>query len=149
MSSAIANLPLIFLWITKCCCLPFQLIIAGSWIFAFIVSLPWFLFLEEQDNYCRNAPMYGQDWIPKAYHVFCSSLVAVFVVMMAGLYSRIVYTLWLKRVEDNHSAFQQQVSTSNNTEVLNVKESFVSALSRGLHVFPRGCSSETSERATK
>ena len=81
--------------------------------------------------------MYGQDWVPKAYHVLCSCLVAVFVGMMAALYSRIVYTLWLKRVEDNHSAFQQQVSTSNNTEVRNVKESFVSALHKGLS-FPGG-----------
>ena len=58
--------------------------------------------------------MYGQDWIPKAYHVLSSSLVAVFVVMMAGLYSRIVYTLWLKRVEDDQPTCQQRVSASNN-----------------------------------
>ena len=115
----------IFLSITKRFSLPFQVIIAGSWIFALILSLPWFLFLEEQDNYCRNAPMYSQDWIPKVYHVLYSALVAVFVAMMVGLYSKIVYTLWLKSVGDNHPAFQQRVSTSNNTEVLNVKESFV------------------------
>ena len=51
--------------------------------------------------------------------------------MMAGLYSRIVYNLWLKG-EDNQSTFQQQVSTSNYTEVLNVKESFVPASPKGV-----------------
>ena len=101
--------------------LPFQVIIPCTWIFALILNLPWFLFLDVQDNHCTNVPIYGQDWIPKAYHVLCLSLVAVSVAMMAGLYSRIVYNLWLKG-EDNQSTFQQQVSTSNYTEVLNVKE---------------------------
>ena len=45
---------------------------------------------------------------------------------MAVLYSRIVYALWLKRVEDNQPAFQQRVSSSNKTETLNVKEYFAS-----------------------
>ena len=89
-----------------------------------ILNVPWFLFLEVQDDYCKNVPVYGQNWIPKAYHVLYSTLVAVAVTMMAGLYSRIVYTLWLKRVEDNQPAFQQRVSTNINTEALNVKESF-------------------------
>ena len=88
--------------------------------------------MEVQAKHCTNVPMYGQDWIPKAYHVLYSTLVAISVAMMAGLYSRIVYTLWLKGVEDNQPTFQQQVTTSNNTEILNVKESFVSALPKGL-----------------
>ena len=92
--------------------------------------------MEVQDKHCANVPMYSQDWIPKAYHVLYSTLVTISVAMMAGLYSRIVYTLWLKGVEDNQPTFQQQVNTSNNIEILNVKESFVSALPKGL-CFPR------------
>ena len=49
---------------------------------------------------------------------------------MAVLYSRIVYALWLKRVEDNQPAFQQRVSSSNKTETLNVKEYFASTCLR-------------------
>jgi len=85
-----------------------KVIIPGSWIFSVILNLPWFLFLEVQDGYCKNVPMYGQNWIPRAYSLLFSTLVAVSVVMMAGLYSRIVYTLWLKRVENNQPAFQQR-----------------------------------------
>ena len=57
---------------------------------------------------------------------------------MAVLYSRIVYALWLKRVEDNQPAFQQRVSSSNKTETLNVKEYFACfKLPKGV-TFPRG-----------
>ena len=91
----------------------FQVIIPGSWIFAVIFNLPLFLVVEVKDGYCKNSWVYGQEWMPKAYDLLWSSLVAVSVAMMAGLYSRIVYTLWLKRVEDNQPAFQQRVSTSN------------------------------------
>jgi len=132
----------------KRCSFPFQVIIPGSWIFSVILNLPWFLFLEVQDGYCKNVPMYGQNWIPRAYSLLFSTLVAVSVVMMAGLYSRIVYTLWLKRVENNQPAFQQRVSTSNNTNSLNMKESFVSASPKRVSS-PRGCSSEILKRTSK
>ena len=78
-----------------------------------IFNLPLFLVVEVKDSYCKNVWVHGQDWMPKAYHLLWSSLVAVAVAMMAGLYSRIVYTLWLKPVEDNQLAFQQRVSTIN------------------------------------
>lgn len=85
-----------------------KVIIPGSWIFAVIFNLPLFLVVEVKDGYCKNSWVYGQDWMPKAYDLLWSSLVAVSVAMMAGLYSRIIYTLWLKRVEDNQPAFQQR-----------------------------------------
>ena len=81
------------------------MIIPGSWIFSLIFNLPLFLIVEVKDGYCKNAWVYGQDWMPKAYDLLWSSLVAVAVAMMAGLYTRIVYTLWLKRVEDDQPAF--------------------------------------------
>ena len=100
------------------CSLPFQVIIPSSWIFSVIFNLPLFLLVEVKDGYCKNDWVHGQDWMPKAYDLLWSSLIAVSVAMMAGLYSRIVYTLWFKRVEDNQPAFQQRVSTSNKTKVL-------------------------------
>ena len=100
----------------KFCSLPFQVIIPGSWIFSVIFNLPLFLLVEVKDDYCKNAWVYGQDWMPKAYDLLWSSLVATSVAMMAGLYCRIVYTLWLKRIENDQPAFQQRVSTSNKTK---------------------------------
>ena len=97
----------------KLCSLPFQVIIPGSWIFSVIFNLPLFLIVEVKGGYCKNVWVYGQDWMPKAYDLLWSSLVAVSVAMMAGLYSRIVYTLWLKNVEGNQPAFQQRVSISS------------------------------------
>ena len=58
-----------------------------------------------------NIWVYGEDWLPKAYDILMSSTVLLAVVLMAGLYSRVVYTLWFKRdVNDNQLAFQQRVS---------------------------------------
>ena len=91
------------------------MIISGSWIFSLILNLPTFFIVEVKEGYCLNAWVYGQDWIPKAYDLLLSSLVAVSVAMMAGLYCRIIYTLWLKRVEDDQPA-SQQVSKSNETK---------------------------------
>ena len=96
------------------------MIIPGSWIFSLIFNMPLFLVVDEKGKYCTNVLVSGQDWMPKAYHLLWSSLVGVAVALMAGLYSRIVYTLWFKRVEDNQPAFQQRVSTSNKTEALYV-----------------------------
>ena len=127
MSAAITNCYFLVDNCPKRCPLPFQVIIPFAWIFSLIFNTPWFLFLQVQDNRCKNVPMYGQDWIPKAYHWLFSGLVAVSVVIMAVLYSRIVYTLWIKPVGDNQAAFQQRVSASNNTKALNVRESYISA----------------------
>ena len=102
----------------KLCSLPFQVIIPSSWIFSVIFNFPIFLVVEVKDGYCDNVWVYGQDWMPKVYDLFWSSLVAVAVAMMAELYSRIVYTLWLIRVEGNQSPFQQRMSTSNNPKTL-------------------------------
>ena len=60
--------------------------------------------------------------MPKAYDILWSSTVLLAVVMMAALYSRIVYTLWFKRdVQDNQLAFQQRVSVK--VDVLHRRES--------------------------
>ena len=49
--------------------------------------------------------------MPMAYDLLWSGMVIVGVVMMAGLYSRIVYTLWFKQDYNNQHVFRQSVST--------------------------------------
>ena len=72
--------------------------------------------IKVEGNTCVNAWVYGEDWIPKAYDLLWSATVGLAVVLMAGLYSRIVYTLWFKRDHDldNEVTFQQRVSIKNN-----------------------------------
>ena len=69
-----------------------------------------FLMIEVEGSACVNALVYGEDWIPKAYHLLWSAMVGVAVILMVGLHSRIVYALWPKRDRDNELTFQQRVS---------------------------------------
>ena len=69
-----------------------------------------FLMIKVEGSACVNVWVYGEDWIPKAYDLVWSAMVGLAVVLMAGLYSRIVYTLWFKRDPDNEITFQQRVS---------------------------------------
>ena len=91
----------------------FQVIIPGSWIFALIAKMPLFLALNVKDNDCA---LMDEEWIPKAYFLHWSVIVGVAMVMMAGLYSRIVYTLWFKRDHDNQLTFQQRVSIKKRAQ---------------------------------
>ena len=51
-----------------------------------------------------------EEWLRRAFFLFFSAIVVAAMVMMAGLYSRIVYTLWFKRDQENQLTFQQRVS---------------------------------------
>ena len=66
--------------------------------------------LKVVGNECLNKVVYEEDWKPKAYELLWSAMIVLAVVLMVGLYSRIVYTLWFKRDLDNEVAFQQRVS---------------------------------------
>ena len=44
-----------------------------------------------------------------------SVVVGISLVMMIALYSRIVYTLWFRRSEENHLNIQQKVQVLCNT----------------------------------
>ena len=100
----------------------FQVIIIGSWIFSLIFNTPIFLMIKVEGNACVNVWVYGGDWIPKAYYLIWSAMVVLAVVLMAGLYSRIVYTLWFKRDIDqgNELTFQQRVSCKKQIQYLYV-----------------------------
>ena len=68
--------------------------------------------IKVEGNACVNVWVYGEDWLPKAYDLLWSALVGFAVVLMAGLYSKIVHTLWFKRDRSNEAevTFQQRVS---------------------------------------
>ena len=84
-----------------------QVIIPASWFFPFILDIPKFLALNVKDNACNPI---NREWPEKASFLLWSITVVSAMVLMVGLYSRIVYTLWLKRDPDNQLTFQQRVS---------------------------------------
>ena len=89
------------------------MIIVGSWIFSFIVVTPSILSVNVKDNACVSMV---EEWMSKAYFLLWSAVVVVAMAIMAGLYSRIVYTLWFKRNPDNQLTFQQRVSINTLVE---------------------------------
>ena len=51
-----------------------------------------------------------EEWAHKAIFLLWSATVVAAMVLMAGLYCRIIYTLWFKRNPENQLTFQQLVS---------------------------------------
>ena len=88
----------------------FQVIICGCWIFSLFLNLPLFLvtIFDESNGDCKwNWP---ERWVGGAYDTAWLVLLAIIpLIVMAGLYSRVVYALWFKRNDDNELAFQQKV----------------------------------------
>ena len=54
--------------------------------------------------------------MPKAYFLYWSAIIVVAMAIMAGLYSRIVYTLWFKRHPENQLTFQMMVSINQQVQ---------------------------------
>ena len=81
-----------------------------------LVNILLFLALKVKDNVCM---LMDEGWLTKAYLLCWSATVVVAMAIMAGLYCRIVYTLWFKRDPDNQLTFQQKVSINKfNTETV-------------------------------
>ena len=89
------------------------MIIPGSWIFSLIVNIPQFLALKVKDNACM---LMDEEWLPKAYFFYWAAIVVVAMAIMAGLYCRIVYTLWFKRDPNNQLTYQQTVSINKQVQ---------------------------------
>ena len=51
-----------------------------------------------------------EEWAEKTLFSLWSAIVVAAMVLMAGLYCRIIYTLWFKRDPENQLTFQQRVS---------------------------------------
>ena len=69
--------------------------------------------LNVKDNACVRM---DEEWLRRAFFLFLSAIVVAAMVMMAGLYSRIVYTLWFKRDQENQLTFQQRVSINKQVQ---------------------------------
>jgi len=52
----------------------------------------------------------NKEWLRNTYYMYWTAIVVAAMVLMAGFYSRIVYTLWFKRDPENQLTFQQRVS---------------------------------------
>ena len=95
----------------------FQVIIPGSWIVGLLINIPTLMALNLKDNACK---WMDEEWLQKGVLVLWSAIIVAAMVLMAGLYSRIVYTLWFKRNAENQLAFQQRVSINKQVQHVNI-----------------------------
>ena len=87
------------------------MIIAGSWIFSLILNSPLFLvfYFDKKSNSCKANWL--TEWMSVTFTVtWWLVVVAPSIVVMTGLYSKVVYTLWFKRNDVNQRTYQQKVS---------------------------------------
>ena len=98
----------------KVCSSLFQVIIAGSWVFALIFNIPLFLVMDfrkkKNRTYCGE--IFPERWMAMAYSLAWLFLIVLSLVIMVVLYSRVVYTLWFKHDDENQLTCQQRVSVS-------------------------------------
>lgn len=97
--------------------LQFQVIIPGSWLFASILNIPEFLVkdIEKVESEIICVFIWPKDWMAKVNSLTGLVVVALSIVLTIVLYSRVVYTLWFKRNDDNQLTHQQKVSVSHRT----------------------------------
>ena len=90
------------------------MIISSSWVFAVIITIPMFLVVdtkkERSSNFCGYT--WPERWMEEAYGWTCIVSVILPLVLMIGLYSRIVYTLWFNGNDDSPLTYQQKVSVT-------------------------------------
>lgn len=86
-----------------------KIIVPGSWIFAGIVNIPLFLAKNTKVKNGRVLciPTWPEIWM-EAFIMILSVVVGISLLMMIALYSRVVYTLWFRRSEENHLNIQQK-----------------------------------------
>ena len=72
--------------------------------------------LNVKDNACVGM---DEEYLRKAAFLLWSAIIVAAMVLMAWLYSRIVYTLWFKRGPENQLTFQQRVSINNQVQHVN------------------------------
>jgi len=86
-----------------------KVIIPGCWIFAVALNMPLILvtIFDEITGDCKwNWP---KSWMGAANETTWLVLLAIIpLIVMTGLYSRVVYTLWFKRNDGQELAFRQK-----------------------------------------
>ncbi|KAL9957299.1 hypothetical protein ACROYT_G038918 [Oculina patagonica] len=86
-----------------------KVIIPCSWMFGVLMNTPEFLVknYDKEQDFCTQ--FWPDEWMGKAYGVAWWLVLGVFpVILMAALYSRVVYTLWFKREGSNETNTRQQ-----------------------------------------
>ena len=77
-----------------------------------VINLPLFIVIrfDKDANFCME--QWSSQWLSKAYSIFWLFIAGIFPVMLlAALYSRVVYSLWLKD-EVNNPINTRQVGSS-------------------------------------
>ena len=86
------------------------MLIPGAWIFSLIVTIPLFLVINFENESETCAAEWPEKWMPRTYTVAWFVILAVIpLTLMAGFYSRVVYTLWFKQIDDSEPTHQQKV----------------------------------------
>ncbi|XP_078349114.1 neuropeptide FF receptor 2-like [Oculina patagonica] len=88
-----------------------KIIIPLSWISAVILNIPLYLtiYFDKEADFCMEY-WPSPEWLPKAYSstwFFVAGIIPA--TIMTVLYSRVVYSLWFKRGENNPESTQQGV----------------------------------------
>lgn len=90
----------------------FQVIIPASWIFALIINIPEFLVLDFKKVIASCILAWTEEWMGKAYSMLCFLVFGLLPIpLMVALYSKVVYSLWFKRNDDNELSHKQMVPT--------------------------------------
>ncbi|XP_068696291.1 RYamide receptor-like [Montipora foliosa] len=71
-----------------------KVVIPGCWIFSIILTFPLFLITNYKPG--TNDCLPQEQWIDHVFHVSWSVFVLSSSVVMAALYSRVIYILWFK-----------------------------------------------------
>ncbi|XP_078348512.1 neuropeptide FF receptor 2-like [Oculina patagonica] len=87
-----------------------KVIIPCIWVLALILNIPALLYTDiektKSGNVCKY--IYPNSWMGKLTSVTWQVVAFLSLALMAVLYSRVVYTLWFKRNNDNQQTHQQK-----------------------------------------
>ena len=87
-----------------------QVIIPVFWISALIFNIPEFLTLDYNKKNGSCILAWPEEWMGKAYSMLCLFVLGLLPIpIMVTLYSKVVYSLWFKRNNDNELSYQQKV----------------------------------------
>ena len=90
----------------------FQIIICGCWIFALALNSPMISVTTFDDESSDCKWDWPEQWMGAANETTWLVLLACIpLAIMTGLYSRVVYSLWFKRNDDQELAYRQKVRT--------------------------------------
>ena len=81
------------------------------------VQLPSIMPFNLKDNACL---WMDKEWLQKSFVFLWTVIVVAAMVLMTGLYSRIVFALWFTRHPENQLTFQQRVSINKQVQQVNI-----------------------------